>query len=205
MAEEKNQKTQDESKNEETKDKKEEVKESSSAEATEDKEEAPAEEKKEAPTPAEGEVGGPTENVGQVKPASAEPSRSKPTGKFKDLIKDIESLSVVDLAELVKALEERFGVSAAAPVMAAAPAAGAPGAPAAAPEKSTYTVVLASTGTNKIGAIKALREINPNLGLKEAKDIVDGAPKTIKENASKEDAETAKTKLEEIGATVELK
>ncbi len=139
----------------------------------------------------------------EPKPAGTEPSRSEPTGKFKNLIKDIESLSVVELAELVKTLEERFGVSAAAPV-AAGPSTGAAEA-APAEEKSIYTVVLAQAGANKIGAIKAVREINPALGLKEAKDLVEGTPKTVKENIKKEEAEETKKKLEEAGCTVELK
>ncbi|RJO61456.1 50S ribosomal protein L7/L12 [candidate division WS5 bacterium] len=125
--------------------------------------------------------------------------------KFQDLVKTIEEMSVLEMAELVKVLEEKFGVSAAAPVaVAAGPAAGA--APAEeAEEKSEYTVVLTAAGSNKIGAIKAVREINQSLGLKEAKDLVDGAPKTVAENVKKEDAEAAKEKLEAAGATVELK
>ncbi len=138
----------------------------------------------------------------QPEPPKVEP-KPEPTGKFKNLIKDIESLSVVELAELVKTLEERFGVSAAAPV-AAGPSTGAAEA-APAEEKSIYTVVLAQAGANKIGAIKAVREINPALGLKEAKDLVEGTPKTVKENIKKEEAEEAKKKLEEAGCTVELK
>lgn len=122
--------------------------------------------------------------------------------KFKDLIEKIEGLSALELAELVKELEDRFGVSAAAPVaMAAAPAAAGE---AAAEEKSSYNVVLTSGGGNKIAAIKAVREVLPELGLKEAKDLVEGAPKPVKENVGKDEAETMKAKLEEAGATVEL-
>lgn len=119
------------------------------------------------------------------------------------LVEQIEKLSVLEVADLVKALEEKFGVSA-APAMMAAPAAGAA---AAAPveEKDTFDVILKSGGANKIAVIKAVRELNQNLGLKEAKDLVEAAPKTVLENAKKEDAETAKKKLEEAGATVELK
>ena len=119
------------------------------------------------------------------------------------LIEEISSMSVLEMAELVKALEEKFGVSAAAPVAvaAAAPAAAAGGA---AEEKTEFTVVLANAGASKIGVIKVVREIT-GLGLKEAKDLVDGAPKTVKENVSKADAEEMKKKLTEAGATVELK
>ncbi len=125
--------------------------------------------------------------------------------KFKDLVKTIEEMSVLEMAELVKVLEEKFGVSAAAPVaVAAAPAAGGAAAEEA-EEKSAYTVVLTAAGSNKIGAIKAVREINQELGLKEAKDLVDGAPKTVAENLKPEDANAAKEKLEAAGATVELK
>ncbi|MDR0823155.1 MAG: 50S ribosomal protein L7/L12 [Endomicrobium sp.] len=119
------------------------------------------------------------------------------------LIEAISKLTVIELSELVKALEEKFGVSASAPVaVAAAPAAGA--APAAAEEKDEFTVVLTAAGANKINVIKAVREIT-SLGLKEAKDLVEGAPKTVKENVPKADAEGFKKKLVEAGATVELK
>ncbi len=130
--------------------------------------------------------------------------KSEPTGKFKDLIKQIEELSVADLADLVKELEDRFGVSAAAPVAVAA--AGAPAAGAEAEEeKSAYTVVLASGGDQKIAVIKALREVNQSLGLVEAKELVEGAPKEVAKDMPKADAEEAKKKLEAAGATVELK
>ncbi len=118
------------------------------------------------------------------------------------LIEAISSMSVIELSELVKALEEKFGVSAAAPVaVAAAPAAGAA---AAAVEKDEFNVVLANSGANKINVIKVVRELT-GLGLKEAKDLVDGAPKTVKENVAKAEAEEMKKKLVEAGATVELK
>ena len=130
----------------------------------------------------------------------------EPTGKFKNLIKDIEGLTTLELAELVKALEERFGVSAAAPV-AMAPLSGVAGGAAASPEeeKANYTVVLADSGAQKIAVIKALREINQELGLKEAKDIADTPPKEIKKDIPKAEAEEAKKKLEAAGAKVELK
>lgn len=131
--------------------------------------------------------------------------KPEPTGKFKDIIKDIESLSALELSELVKALEERFGVSAAAPVAVAGPAAAGAPAEGGDEEKSNYTVVLAAPGGNKIATIKAVRECAPDLGLKEAKDLVDGAPKTVKENVPTEEAKGMKEKLEAAGATVELK
>ena len=115
-------------------------------------------------------------------------------------VEEIKGLTVMELADLVKAIEEEFGVSAAAPVMVAGPAAGA----AAAEEKSEFDVVLAEVGGNKINVIKVVREVT-GLGLKEAKEMVDGAPKTIKEAASKDDAEEIKKKLEDAGAKVELK
>ena len=117
------------------------------------------------------------------------------------IMEAIENMTVLELSELVKALEEIFGVSAAAPVaMAAAPVAGA----AAAEEKSEFDVILASAGASKINVIKAVREAT-GLGLKEAKELVDGAPKAIKEKVSKADADALKAKLEEAGATVEVK
>ncbi len=149
-----------------------------------------------ADKPAEAPKEEPKEEVKAEKPA--------PSGKFKDLIKEIEGLTTLELAELVKELEERFGVSAAAPV-AAAPAAGAAGAAPAEEEKASYTLVLADSGAQKIAVIKALREINQELGLKEAKDLADGAPKEIKKDMPKAEAEEAKKKLEAAGAKVELK
>jgi large subunit ribosomal protein L7/L12 len=125
--------------------------------------------------------------------------------KTDKLIDQIAELSVMELSELVKALEEKFGVSA-MPVMAAgaAPAAGVAAGAEAAEEKSEYTVVLANGGEQKIAVIKAVREIKPDLGLKEAKDLVDGAPKDLGV-MKKDEAEAAKKKLEEAGASVELK
>jgi len=115
----------------------------------------------------------------------------------------LDSMSVMELNDLVKAIEEKFGVSAAA-MAAPAAAGGGGGGAAAAEEKTEFTVVLADAGANKVSVIKAVREIT-GLGLKEAKDLVDGAPKPIKEGAAKADAEAAKKKLEEAGAKVELK
>lgn len=131
--------------------------------------------------------------------------KPEPTGKFKDLIKEIEGLTTLELAELVKALEERFGVSAAAPMAAAPQAGAAAGAGSETEEKANFTVVLADSGAQKIAVIKALREINQELGLKEAKDIADTPPKEILKDVPKEKAEEAKKKLEEAGAKVELK
>ena len=119
-----------------------------------------------------------------------------------DLIEEIKAMSVLDLADVVKALEEEFGVSAAAPVAAAA-APGAAAGEAAAEEKDAFDVVLKDIGAKKIAVIKAVREITP-LGLKEAKDLVEAAPKAVLEGVSKDDAETAKGKLEEAGASVEI-
>lgn len=121
------------------------------------------------------------------------------------ILEAIENMTVLELAELVKALEEKFGVTAAAPVaVAAAPAAGAAAAAPAEEEKSEFDVILASAGNAKIQVIKVVRELT-GLGLKEAKDLVDGAPKTVKEGLSKADAEALKAKLEEAGAVVEIK
>ena len=120
--------------------------------------------------------------------------------KIEKLIEEIDSLTVVELADLVKAIEEKYGVSA---VAAAAPAAGAVAGGDAAAEKSSYDVVLAEAGDQKIKVIKVVRDAT-GLGLKEAKDLVDGAPKTIKENVKKEEAEELKAKFTEVGAVVEL-
>ena len=118
-----------------------------------------------------------------------------------EIMQAIENMTVLELSELVKAMEEKFGVSAAAPVaVAAAPAAGG----AAAEEKTEFYVILKDVGDKKIGVIKVVREVT-GLGLKDAKALVDGAPKAVKEGASKADAEALKAKLEEAGATVELK
>jgi len=116
----------------------------------------------------------------------------------------LDSMTVLELNDLVKAIEEKFGVSAASMAAPAAGGGGGGGGAAAAEEKTEFTVVMAEAGANKVGVIKAVREIT-GLGLKEAKDLVDGAPKPVKEGISKADAEAAKKKLEEAGAKVELK
>ncbi|WKY43805.1 50S ribosomal protein L7/L12 [Eubacteriaceae bacterium ES2] len=123
--------------------------------------------------------------------------------KVTQLIEDVKGLTVLELADLVKALEEEFGVSAAAPVaVAAAPAAG--GAAAAEEEKTDFDVILASAGDQKIKVIKVVRELT-GLGLKEAKELVDGAPKPLKEGATKEEADEIKAKIEEVGGSIEVK
>lgn len=120
---------------------------------------------------------------------------------IEQILEAIEQMKVTELNELVKAAEEKFGVSASAPVMVAGAAGAAAGA---AEEKSEFDVVLTSAGSSKVGVIKVVREIT-GLGLKDAKDVVDNAPKTVKEGASKEEAEQIKEKLEAAGASVELK
>ena len=123
------------------------------------------------------------------------------------IVDEIGDLSALDLSKLVKALEEKFGVSAAAPMMAMAPAGGAAaagGAPAAAEEQTEFDAMLTAIGDKKIQVIKVVRELT-GLGLKEAKDLVDGAPKPVKEKVSKQEAETIKAKLSDVGATVEIK
>ncbi|MBR2743037.1 MAG: 50S ribosomal protein L7/L12 [Clostridia bacterium] len=124
--------------------------------------------------------------------------------KVVKLIEDVKALTVLELSELVKALEEEFGVSAAAPVAVAAAPAAAAAADAPAAEKTEFDVVLADVGAEKIKVIKVVREVT-SLGLKEAKELVDNAPKAIKEGISKEDAEAIKAKFEEVGAKIELK
>ncbi|MCR4420781.1 MAG: 50S ribosomal protein L7/L12 [Clostridia bacterium] len=125
--------------------------------------------------------------------------------KVQEIVEAVKGLTVLELAELIKAMEETFGVSAAAPVaVAAAPAAAAPQAAPAEEEQTEFDVILVSAGDKKINVIKVVREIT-GLGLKEAKDLVDGAPKPIKEKIGKEEAESIKAKLVEAGATVEVK
>jgi len=125
---------------------------------------------------------------------------------IEQIVEQIEGLTALDLSKLVKALEEKFGVSAAAPMMvaAAAPGSGAAGAAAVADEQTEFDAVLTAIGDKKIQVIKVVRELT-GLGLKEAKDLVDGAPKPVKEKVSKQEAETIKAKLSEVGATVEIK
>lgn len=126
--------------------------------------------------------------------------------KIASIIESIEALNVLELVELKKTMEDKWGVTAAAPVMmgAVAAAPGAAAAPAAAEEKTEFDVILKDAGANKIQVIKVVREIT-SLGLKEAKDLVDGAPKPVKEGASKEEADQIKAKLVEAGATVDIK
>ena len=138
-----------------------------------------------------------------------ETKKTAPTGKAADLIKEIEKLSVIELADLVKALEDKFG---AAPVATVAAAPGVPATDGAAPAadalagtKTNFDLILTAAGANKISVIKAVRAINQELGLKEAKDLVEAAPKEVAKAMSKEDAQKAKKSLEEAGATAELK
>lgn len=121
-----------------------------------------------------------------------------------EMVAAVKEMTVLELSDLVKALEKEFGVRAAAQVVAAAPAAGGAAAGAAAEEKTEFNVVLTAAGANKINVIRVVRELT-NLGLKESKDLVEGAPKNVKEGISKEEAAAAKAKLEAVGATVELK
>lgn len=138
----------------------------------------------------------------EVEEKTTEETKVEVPAKFKGIVEEIEKMSVLDLSELVKILEDKFGVSAAAPMAVAAPVAG--GAEEAAEEKSEFDVELVSAGDKKIGVIKVVKEITGK-GLKDAKDMVDGAPTIIKEKAKKEEAEELKKKLEDAGATVELK
>jgi large subunit ribosomal protein L7/L12 len=129
----------------------------------------------------------------------------KTMAKLEKLVDDLSSLTVLEAAELAKLLEEKWGVSAAAPMAAAAagPAAAAPAE--AAEEQTEFTVVLTAAGDKKINVIKEVRSVRPDLGLKEAKDLVEGAPQSVKENVSKQEAEEIKTKLEAAGASITVK
>lgn len=161
---------------------------------TEEKKEKTSEEKKPARIASQSDTGGEEEKKEVEVPK-----------KFKDLVEKIEKLSVLELSELVKILEEKFGVSAAAPVAVGAfPQAGGEVSGQEAEEKSEFDIELKAPGESKITVIKLVREITEK-GLKEAKDLVDGAPKVIKEKVAKQEAEELKKKLEEAGATVELK
>ena len=126
------------------------------------------------------------------------------TEKMDELIKSIEQMSVLELSQLVKALEERFGVTAAAPMMAAAAPAGAGAAAEVVEEQTEFDVILTEVGPNKVQVIKAVRELT-SLGLKEAKDVVEAAPKAVREAVTKDEAEAAKSKLEEAGAKAQVK
>ncbi len=132
-----------------------------------------------------------------------------PSEKVQNILDQLKGLTLLEAAELAKAMEEEFGVSAAAPVAVAgaAPAAGGDGAAAApaAVEKDEFDVILTAAGANKINVIKAVRQLVPGLGLKEAKELVDGAPKPVKEGVSKEEAEAARATLAEAGASVEVR
>lgn len=146
------------------------------------------------------------EEVKEEAAAPAEESKEEKKevpAKFKGLVDQISELSVLDLAELVKVLEDHFGVSAAAPVAVAATGGGGGGEEEAAEAKSSYNIMLTSAGDKKIDVIKAVREVS-GLGLAESKEVVDSAPKMVKENVPAEEAEEAKKKLEEAGATIEL-
>ncbi len=140
----------------------------------------------------------------ESKPAESPEQSRKVSANLEKIIESIEKLSVLELADLVHALEDRFGVSASAPVAAAPVGAGQAVAGEPAEEKTTFNVILASAGANKIAVIKAVRELNQTLGLKEAKDLVEAAPKPVMESVNKATAEAAKTKLTAAGATVEL-
>ncbi len=174
-----------------------------SDEQKKDDAQAPAEEKQEEKTEEKEEVQQATADASAGDTDSADEEVEVPE-KFKALIEQIEQMSVLDLSELVKVLEKKFGVSAAAPVAVAAAAGGGAGDGGAAEEKSEFTVELAGVGDNKIGVIKAVREITQK-GLKEAKDLVDNAPSVIAEGVKKEEAEEMKKKLEEAGGQVNLK
>lgn len=154
-------------------------------------------------TPEETKIEEKKEEV-KEEPKKEEKASPKVSKKLETLISDIENLSVLELADLVKALEDKFGVVAAAPAAAATPAGGAASSEPV-EEQTTFNVILASGGANKISVIKAVREINQNLGLKEAKDLVEAAPKELLTGVNKATAQEAKTKLEAAGATVELK
>lgn len=145
-----------------------------------------------------------SEIASEQTPRNDEKKESKPVSKdLEKIIESIEKLSVLELADLVHALEDRFGVTA-TPVMAAGAAASAVGSGEPQEEQTTFNVILASAGANKIGVIKSVRELVPTLGLKEAKDLVEAAPKPVMEGVNKERANEAKTKLTAAGATVEL-
>ncbi len=164
---------------------------------------APVEETTQTEAPAVEEV---KAESPKEEPAKASVANAKSvSASLEKIIESIEKLSVLELAELVHALEDKFGVSASAAVaVAAGPAAGGAASGEAAPEQTSFDVVLTSGGANKIAVIKAVREIVPTLGLKEAKDLVEGAPKPVLEGVRKEQAEEAKTKLTAAGGTVEL-
>ena len=176
--------------------------------ADEEKKEATAveEPKAEEPKAEESKAEEPAKEEAKKPKAAEKPAaKSKKSGSIDNIMAAIKEMNVMELAELVKALEEEFGVSAAAPVaVAAAPAAGGAATAADAEEQTEFTVVLQEIGANKINVIKAVRELT-SLGLKESKDLVEGAPQPVREGISKEEAANAKQKLEAAGATVQVK
>jgi large subunit ribosomal protein L7/L12 len=173
--------------------------------AEEPKAEAPKEEPKaQAPAPEKeaAKTAKAAKEEAAVKPA---PAKAKKSAAIENIMTTIKGMNVMELAELVKALETEFGVSAAVPMaVAAAPAAGGAAAPAEAEEQTEFTVILQEIGANKINVIKAVRELTA-LGLKESKDLVEGAPQNVKEGVSKEEAANAKQKLEAAGAKAQIK
>jgi len=177
-----------------------EVKEADAAQTTaevgEVKEEPAAKEKEKKPKEDKGTAG--------EEPAPKAKEKVKVSPAIEDIMATIKKMTVLELAELVKALETEFGVSAAAPVVAAAPAAAAPAAAEAAEEQTEFSVILKDIGANKINVIKAVREVT-TLGLKESKELVESAPKPVREGVNKEEAATIKGKLEAAGATAEIK
>ncbi len=166
---------------------------------------APVEETPAAEAAPEQTTEAPAEEPKTEEPQPKTEKASKPVSKdLEKIIEQIEKLSVLELADLVHALEDRFGVSASAPVAMAAAGATPAGSGEPVEEKTTFNVILSSAGANKIAAIKAVRELVPTLGLKEAKDLVEAAPKPVLEGVNKATAEEAKLKLTAAGATVEL-
>ncbi len=177
---------------------------SASAEATADKGEKKEEATAKAPVEETKTEELKAKEVAPVDDAGDDSAEVEVPEKFKSLVEEIEKMSVLDLAELVKILEKKFGVSAAAPAMAMAAMPGAGEGSAQAEEKTSFDVELSEAGSNKIAVIKAVRAIT-EIGLKDAKDLVDGAPKVVKEGVKKEEAEEIKKQLEEAGAKVVLK
>ena len=181
------------------------------AEKSEEKAETAQEKAEEAKEEAQESAQQTQEAEKKVEEAAKEEKKEAPkaqvkvSAKLEKIIGEIEKLSVLELSELVKALEEKFGVTAAAPVAAAGAGVQAAGADEGVSEQTTFNVILAESGANKISVIKAIRELVPTLGLKEAKDLVDAAPKQVLEGVNKENANEAKQKLEAAGAKVELK
>jgi|SRR3972149_7650094 len=178
-----------------------------SAEESAEKAQEASEKAEEASDAAEETAEKVKEEVKEVKAEEPKPSKStvKLNKKLEDIISQVEKLSVLELSELVKALEEKFGVSAAPVAIAAGTANGSAASDEGTSEQTTFNVIIADSGATKISVIKAVRELVPTLGLKEAKDLVDAAPKQLMEGVNKETAQEAKTKLETAGAKVELK